>query len=360
MKTTFSEFFKLRFRKGLEKTDPDRSAAARLAWQKRERAAPEKPKAEKPQPKGEPPSPEFGPGFGTPKGPVEMFTQEDLLRIVPKNEKGEQYFAGANVKLIERVFNFDPAETGLKTIVVQRQQKDPNIIEKKYHYTDAHVRAKAHQKFAKAERLVGHIEPIRERFAKDMNAKDPETRAAATICKMIDQTYMRIGGSKAEERTGSSGASTLRAKHMTDMGEKGIRVQFIGKSGVEWDRMLTNPEIVRSVREFSKGKKGEDLIFPVSPGQVNRYLKENTKRVGKGGITAKDFRTFHASRICLEELQKNPPPATIKEAKEHIKAAIEYTAAQLGHTPSVCRNKYVNPAIIESYLEKAVQKKGVV
>lgn len=34
-----------------------------------------------------------------------------------------------------------------------------------------------------------------------------------------------------------------------------------------------------------------------------------------------------------------------------MKAVIQGVAKQLGHTPAVCRKSYVNPAIIERYME---------
>lgn len=366
MKTSFSFSFQKKLLGDLEKsTATDRSEAARKAWESRKRAEPEKepekpkakadkpkkePKAEKPQPKGQPPTPEFGPGFGTPKGPVEMFTHAELMRAIPPNKNGERYFSGVNLNLVKNVFNYDPAETGLKSMIVRvTSDKDPTEI-RVYQYTDKYKQKQAEKKFLRAERMADHIGPIRDRLAKDTSSKDSDTKAAATIVKIIDRTYMRVGGSKAEERTGSAGASTLRAKHMTDMGEKGIRVQFTGKAGVEWDRTLSDPDIIRNVREFAKGKKGEDLIFPIGPQQVNRYIKEISGRVGRGGVTAKDFRTFHAGRISREQLAKAPIPETMKEAKANIKAAIEHTAMQLGHTPAVCKSKYINPAIIETYL----------
>lgn len=297
----------------------------------------------------------FGPGFGTPKGPVEVFSQ-DQLRKAAKPAKlnedgtpGKQYYKGVDIDLIQHALNFDPKETGLVTMVVRQDGK------RVYQYSDNHKQAKAEKKFAKAIRMVDKIEPLRAKIAKDISSKDEQTRASATISKIIDTTFMRIGGGKTEEATGSSGASTLKPKHVTEV-EGGLRVNFLGKSGVAWERTITDPDIVRNIKEFMRGKGPEDNIFPVNAGQVNRYLKDRTKGIARGGITAKDFRTFHASRIALDQLSKMPAAATKKEAKENIAKAIEFTAMQLGHTPSVCKSTYVNPIILEDYLERVALK----
>jgi DNA topoisomerase-1 len=206
------------------------------------------------------------------------------------------------------------------------------------------------KKFAKAIRMSSAVGPLRDRIDMDMKHADPKVRAAATISKIIDTTYMRVGGGRTEKETGSAGASTLKVKHLTDLGAEGMRVKFLGKSGVKWNRVIQDPAIVKNMREFSAGKERGDLVFPADNDDVNNYLKDRTK--GIGGITAKDFRTFHASRIVHDELSKAPTPANAKLAKAAVDSAIETAAEQLGHTPAVCKSKYVNPAVIASYMMK--------
>ena len=293
----------------------------------------------------------FGPGFGTAKGPVKTVMQDELKAKVPKNPKtGKQVYKGVDVALIHSAHSFDPKETGLKDIIVRRKSEtDPKLI-KVYQYSDDHQQKSAERKFKKAMRMASVMGGLRDRINMDMKHKDYKTRAAATVAKLIDTTYMRIGGGKSEKETGSVGATTLKVKHLTDMGDKGIRIRFLGKSGVKWDRTVTDPGLTKSIRDHMAGKERTDKVFPVDNDEVNRYLKDKTK--GAGGITAKDFRTFHASEIVHHELMKSPQPANHKIAKATVQAAIETAAEKLGHTPSVCKNKYVNPAIIENYLMK--------
>lgn len=297
----------------------------------------------------------FGAGFGTPKGPVESISQDDLKKLVPKSPSGKQMYKGVNVELIHSAHRFDPKETGLKDIIVRRKSEtDPKLI-KVYKYSDEHQQKSAERKFLKSKRMSTVVGPLRDRINSDMSHSDEKTRAAATVAKIIDTTYMRIGGGKTEKETGSVGATTLKGKHLTDLGDKGIRVRFPGKSGVKWDRVITDPKTVKNIREFAAGKDRKEKIFPVDNDEVNSYLKAHTKAAG--GITAKDFRTYHASSIVHEELSKSPTPASAKAAKANVQAAIETAADKLGHTPSVCKSKYVNPAIIAQYLMKVQKEK---
>lgn len=273
---------------------------------------------------------------------VESYSQADLKKLVPKSEKGTQTYQGVNVDLIERAHQFDTSEVGLAYMV---QRKDGMKV---YRYTDEHIQKQAEKKFQKAIRMSRVIGPLRDRIDLDLKHKDPKIKAAATIAKLIDTTYMRVGGGRTEKDTGSTGATTLRLEQVTAVPD-GLRVRFLGKSGVKWDRTVTDPGIVQNMKELMKGRKKEERVFSVDGDDVNEYLKTRTKSIG--GVTAKDFRTFHASRIVHDELAKSSP-RTMKEAKLQIKQAIETTAEALGHTPSVCKSKYINPVILAQHLLK--------
>lgn len=278
------------------------------------------------------------PGLGTKRGPVEIFDEAELRATLPKTAKGQQFFEQVNVDLIQYAFKYDEKYEGLRALIIR---KDGN---KAYKYTDEHIRRKSEKKFAKQARMDKVIDKIRDRVDKDLNARNDKKRAAATVVKLIDTTTMRIGGGRTESDTGSRGASTLRAENFSENQDGTLQVRFQGKSGVDWDRKIEDADLVRSIKGFLKGKVGEDMVFPIMPREVNQYLQ-------RWKVTAKDFRTFHASRMAFDNLQEQPEPKTMKELKANVKAAIERVAEALGHTPAVCKSAYVNPYIIHSYME---------
>ena len=93
---------------------------------------------------------------------------------------------------------------------------------------------------------------------------------------------------------------------------------------------------------------GDDGVpHAIGSADVNDYL-----RAASGGdFTAKDFRTWHASALALEELLACPVPASAAEARRSVKRVICEVAALLGHTPTVCRQSYVHSAVIERYTD---------
>jgi DNA topoisomerase-1 len=67
--------------------------------------------------------------------------------------------------------------------------------------------------------------------------------------------------------------------------------------------------------------------------------------------TAKDFRTWAgtvAAAIALDEIADVPPGRRRERA---VAGAMRVTAAQLGNTPAVCRASYVDPRVVDHYLE---------
>ena len=138
-------------------------------------------------------------------------------------------------------------------------------------------------------------------------------------------------------------------------GDKRIRLNFRGKSGVEHQLTIDDKRLAKTVMRC-RNLPGE-LLFtylddegapqPVHSEDVNAYLRETME----GEFSAKVFRTFAGTVICATHLAKAPAVETLAEAKAHIKHAVELTAKRLGNTPSVCRKSYVHPAVLDHYTD---------
>ena len=85
----------------------------------------------------------------------------------------------------------------------------------------------------------------------------------------------------------------------------------------------------------------------INSGDVNDYLREVTRE----DFTAKDFRTWAGTVLTVSALREIKPFDSKAHAKRNIVNAIEMVAKQLGNTRSVCRNCYIHPAVIDSYLD---------
>ena len=153
-----------------------------------------------------------------------------------------------------------------------------------------------------------------------LQSEDAKERAVAAACFLIDELSLRVGDEKDPEEADTVGATTLRVEHLT-FKDHSIVFDFLGKDSVPWHKELElEPEVYDVFRELHqkaldrvesfKSRKGKKTkadpkkvaqIFPrINSTHVNRFLGEVME-----GLTAKMFRTHHASVVMKDELKKN-------------------------------------------------------
>ncbi|MGA2874041.1 MAG: DNA topoisomerase I [Nitrososphaerales archaeon] len=156
-------------------------------------------------------------------------------------------------------------------------------------------------KYDKAQKLEKNIEKVRAYISKSMGSKDPKIRRIATACFLIDKLAMRVGDEKDEDEADTVGASTLRVEHLK-FRENAIDFDFFGKDYVRWQKTLeiapADRAALENLKEFCKGKKSDDLIFDgITSRHVNKFFSKASP-----GLTAKVFRTFHATTVVKSYL----------------------------------------------------------
>lgn len=178
-------------------------------------------------------------------------------------------------------------------------------------------------------------------------------RVLAAIVALLDRTFMRVGNEEYARANGSHGLSTLRDRHAVVRGNA-IRLSFPGKSGVRHVAEVDDARLARIVRGCQE-LPGQELFQYRENGQrrkvesadVNRYLQTVTGFP----FTAKDFRTWSATVLVLEQLLHQPEAALNKStAKRTVSAAIREAATALGNTVTVCRKYYVHPQLVDAFM----------
>lgn len=165
--------------------------------------------------------------------------------------------------------------------------------------------------------------------------------AVAAIVRIMDTTYMRVGSERyARKGKPSFGASSLRKDQVAVRGDR-VSFDFMGKSGVHWQRTVRDRELAGAIRLFlrSPGKR----LFQLETGAVTEADVRDFLR--PFGAVPKDFRTLHANRLLDVELGRLGDPS-----QANLKLAIASVAAQLGHTPAISRAAYLDPVKLETYL----------
>jgi DNA topoisomerase I len=174
----------------------------------------------------------------------------------------------------------------------------------KYVWLGAQSDIKGHNdmnKFDLARKLKRKIKSIREVNDKNMESFDPFMRQIATALYFIDKFALRVGNEKSEDDTDTVGVTSLRNEHIQLLDNNTIKLDFLGKDSVRYNRTLqVDPRVYKNIGEFKNGKTETDNLFDlIDPTDINKYLQEFMKN-----LTAKVFRTYNASTLFQKELKK--------------------------------------------------------
>lgn len=181
----------------------------------------------------------------------------------------------------------------------------------------------------------------------------PREKVLATVVRLLETTYIRVGNEEYARTNHSYGLTTMRNRHVTVSGST-VRFCFEGKSGVKHRIDVNDRKLAKIVKrcydvpgyELFQYLDEEGNPHSIDAADVNEYLKMITDQP----FTAKDFRTWAGTVMASMVLQEFEAAKTQTEAKRNVVAAIKRVAAELGNTPAVCRKCYVHPAVLERYL----------
>jgi DNA topoisomerase IB len=215
-------------------------------------------------------------------------------------------------------------------------------------------------KFRRMHEFAGVLPVLRETVARHLELPDlPRDKALATAIRLLDRGYFRIGSEAYAEKNNSFGLATLRKEHVR-IDDRGVRFDYTAKGGKHRTVLVRDPQVEPVLRTLKarRGGGAELLAYrdddgtwrDVRSSDVNEYLKEITG----GRFTAKDFRTWHATvlaAIALSARADVRPSASAR--KRAISWAIKEVAEFLGNTPTVCRQSYVDPRVLDRYFEGA-------
>ncbi len=210
--------------------------------------------------------------------------------------------------------------------------------------------------------VFGKVLPkIRARVDEDLSRRGlPREKVLAAIVRLLETTMMRIGNEEYAKTNKSYGLTTLRNRHVKVEGASRIRLDFRGKRGTEYHIDLRSKRLAAIVRRCQE-LPGQELFQyldeegtprTVSSDDVNDYLRE----ISGEEITAKDFRTWAATKLAALALQELEAFDTQTAAKKNVVQAVEAVSKMLGNTPAICRKCYIHPAILDGYLDGSLRQ----
>ena len=229
---------------------------------------------------------------------------------------------------------------------------------KQYRY---HSDYRARRDTEKFERLVAFarvLPAIRERVDRDLARPGlPREKVLAAVVRLLELTLIRVGNDEYARLNKSFGLTTLRDHHARIEGSS-VTFRFRGKSGQQHEVGLRDRRLAAVVKHC-RDLPGRELFqyvgddgepHDIASEHVNEYLAEIAP-----GVTAKDFRTWGGTVLAFRALRAVGRAATEREKKKNVVAAIRHTADNLGNTPTVARQAYVHPAVVDAYLDGRIR-----
>jgi DNA topoisomerase-1 len=220
-----------------------------------------------------------------------------------------------------------------------------------------HARFRAQREEEKFRHVVefGEALPkLRSRVRADLKSEDlNRDRVLASMVRLIDQGFFRIGNDKSAEQESTYGLTTVHGSHVQIDGDT-LRFDYIGKWQKQNQRAVRDADVARIAKKL-KAMSGDELFKFINNGRVvdvrDRHVNDYIQSIIGRDFTAKDFRTWAGTLLCSIALATLGQGSSKAERKRKIVKAITATAEQLGNTPAVCRKSYVCPRLLDEYME---------
>tara|TARA_B100000900_G_scaffold415917_1_gene447860 strand:- start:2553 stop:3527 length:975 start_codon:yes stop_codon:yes gene_type:complete len=236
-----------------------------------------------------------------------------------------------------------------KVLAIGYDEKDrPQYIYNKK-FTERNKKKNFHKMIEFGENYKKMMNSVKRDLYTEGETKEKQIAMALLL---VVECGIRIGSEKYRDENKSFGATTLESRHIKTKGEI-VSVDFIGKKGVQNTGKCRSKRLSRNIRIKKKTLNKNESIFTYKKGNkwyslkssdVNKYLKKF------GNFSSKNFRTWIANLSFISEILKYENPTKESEYKKNINMALQKTAHKLNNTSSVCKKNYIDPYLIDLYM----------
>ncbi|MGI8532100.1 MAG: DNA topoisomerase IB [Geodermatophilaceae bacterium] len=225
---------------------------------------------------------------------------------------------------------------------------------RQYLYHEAWRRQRDQAKHERVLELARRLPAARETVLEHLSGRGlTRQRVLACAVRLLDLGFFRIGGEEYAEENGTYGLATLRREHVS-VTRAGIEFDYDAKGSQHRVHAVVDTDVQVVVRALLARKDpGPELLaywadrswHDVRSDDINRYLRD----IAGEDVSAKDFRTWHATVLCVVALSRAKAATTVSGRKRTVSAAVKEVAGCLGNTPSVCRKSYIDPRALDRY-----------
>jgi len=227
---------------------------------------------------------------------------------------------------------------------------------KQYRYNDRAVERRELRKYYRMRQLAKSLPKMRALLRSDAARRDlSKQTVAATVLRLISESFCRVGGERYARENGTYGVTTLRKKHVAIEGDC-VVLSYLGKSNKHQRQVVVSRELAKLVARQLKAPGARLFRYRNADGgwcdltarDVNNYVHV---RLGPQ-FSAKDFRTWGGTLRAATVLAELGRAHNERDAKRNVALAMRLVSSELGNTPTICRKSYVHPMVVARYLDE--------
>lgn len=226
---------------------------------------------------------------------------------------------------------------------------------RQYIYHPAWRERRDAEKFDRIVEFADELLRRRTRARRALGAADfGLEQVSAAAFGLLDLGMFRIGSDVYVQENGSYGLTTLEKSHVAIAGDRAT-FSYAAKSGQEVDVTLRDRQLVNVLTGLRRRRGGSERLLAYRAGRrwhdlsaedVNAYIKD----LLGDDYSAKDFRTWRGTTVGALALAK-ADAATDTQRKRAVSAAMRTVAEHLGNTPAIARSAYVDPRVVDLFLD---------
>ena len=226
---------------------------------------------------------------------------------------------------------------------------------RQYLYHPAWREQRDREKYDRIRMFAGRLPDARAQIAADLATRGlNRRRVLAAAARLLDIGFFRIGGEEYAEDNGSYGLATVLRQHVSMARNGTIVFDYPAKWGMQRIHAIGDEDVVLVIQALRRRREpGESLLAyyegrqwkRVRSEEINEYLRE----IFGTEVTAKDFRTWHATVLAAVSLAVVQPNGSRTARKRALAHAMREVSHYLGNTPAVSRSSYVDPHVVAAF-----------
>ncbi|MCM2129386.1 DNA topoisomerase IB [Larsenimonas rhizosphaerae] len=226
---------------------------------------------------------------------------------------------------------------------------------KQYIYSDSWREAQDRRKFDRITRFAETLETMRRVTGQHLILEGmPRDKVMACMVRLIDAAYFRPGSERYSQENDSYGLTTMRSRHLTIEGDELI-FDYQGKSGQQQHRVVEDERLAEVVAQLDEIPGYEIFKYYDDDGRKVRVdsqdLNDYIHDIMGEDFSAKDFRTWAGTSLAALALDELGPGENERASQKNVVEVVKRVAQRLGNTPSIARASYIDPRVVESYLD---------